>query len=83
MAVDYMTDIATDIAFSQGLQTLRSTEPSLLLGPITAGTYYVRLRANLANSGLIESGVYRMDISPNWGVTMFDSGFPLVPVSQR
>ena len=83
MAVDYMTDIATDIAFSQGLQTLRSTEPSLLLGPITAGTYYVRLRANLANSGLIESGVYRMDISPNWGVTVFDSGFPLVPVSQR
>lgn len=83
MAVDYITDIATDIAFTQGLQTRRSAEPSLLLGPIAAGTYYVRLRANFADSGLIESGVYRMDISPNWGVTVFDSGFPLVPVSLR
>ena len=82
-AADFLTDIATDIAFTQGLQSQRSTEPSLVLGPMAAGTYYVRLRANLTDNGMTESGVYRMDISPNWGITVFDSGFPLVPVAVR
>ena len=26
---------------------------------------------------------YRMDLSANWGETVFDNGFPLVPLASR
>ncbi len=50
------------------------------LGVMAAGTYYVQFRVELAGGGSVTTDTARLEISPNWGVTVFDSSYPLQPL---
>ncbi|MGE0498369.1 MAG: FecR domain-containing protein [Ramlibacter sp.] len=79
----YSAELASDEAFGNVLGRFESTGPQLTLGDLKPGVYYLRLHATLADGHTLDTGVYRLDISANWGVTVFDNGFPLVPLATR
>jgi hypothetical protein len=54
-----------------------------MLGALKPGTYYLRLRPLLDGGKTLDAAEYRMDLSANWGETVFDNGFPLVPLASR
>ncbi|MBX3653412.1 MAG: FecR domain-containing protein [Ramlibacter sp.] len=79
----YSAELASDEGFGNVLSRFESTEPQMTLGELKPGVYYLRLHATLADGHTLDTGVYRLDISANWGVTVFDNGFPLVPIATR
>ncbi len=84
LAVQRFTlELAADAAFTNVLQRLEPATPSVQLAELKPGIYYLRLRPVLADGKLLDTAVFRMDLSANWGVTVFDNSFPLVPVASQ
>lgn len=51
------------------------------LGALPAGTYYVQFRlAPAGGTPAVTTEARLLEISPNWGVTVFDSTYPLQPL---
>ncbi|MEP6791426.1 MAG: FecR family protein, partial [Ramlibacter sp.] len=51
------------------------TEPRWDLGALPEGAYYVQFRLNT-----VATEVYELEISNSWGLSVFDSSFPLLPL---
>lgn len=79
----FTLELASDAAFTNVLQRLEPATPTVQLGELKPGAYYLRLRPVLADGKTLDTAVFRMDLSANWGVTVFDNGFPLVPVARQ
>ena len=77
----FTVELATDAAFANVLLRQEPATPSLQLGELKPGAFFLRLRPVLADGKTLDAAVFRMDLSANWGVTVFDNGFPLVPVA--
>ncbi|MBC7608012.1 MAG: FecR domain-containing protein [Polaromonas sp.] len=71
LATGYSAVVARDKALTQTIINAESTEPRLELGDLKPGTYYLRLRSKLAKGGTIDSEVYQMEITGNWGFSVF------------
>lgn len=82
-AARYFAELSTDAGFSNVIRRLEATGPELQLGELQAGVYFLRLSATQADGRSLDGGVYRFELTANWGVTVFDNGFPLVPVASR
>ena len=79
----FRVELAADAAFATVLLRQEAAEPAMLLGALKPGTYYLRLVPLLADGKTLDAAEYRMDLSANWGETVFDNGFPLVPLASR
>ncbi|MCA0214163.1 MAG: FecR domain-containing protein [Proteobacteria bacterium] len=79
----FSLELASDSAFANVLQRLDAAAPSVLLGALKPGIYYLRLRPLLPDGKTLDAAEYRMDLSANWGETVFDNSFPLVPLAAR
>ena len=79
----FSLELASDSAFANVLQRQEAATPSVMLGVLKPGTYYLRLRPLLPDGKTLDAAEYRMDLSANWGETVFDNGFPLVPLASR
>lgn len=79
----FRVELAADAAFANVLQRQEAAEPSILLGTLKPGAYYLRLVPLLADGKTLDAAEYRMELSANWGETVFDNGFPLVPLASR
>ncbi len=66
----YTATLASDAALTQSVVTVRSTDgkPSLVLGDLKPGVYYIRLQ----NAAGLRSQTYRFELSGNWVQTVFD-----------
>ena len=73
-ADSYSAVVASDAALTQAARSVPNTAqmagkaPSLNLGELKPGVYYVRL----ASKEGLRSATYRFELSANWGVTQFD-----------
>lgn len=79
----FTVELASDAAFANVLLRQEPATPSLQLGELKPGVFFLRLRPVLADGKTLDAAVFRMDLSANWGVTVFDNGFPLVPVASQ
>lgn len=79
----FRVELASDAAFANVLLRQDAAEPALQLGTLKPGAYYLRLTPLLADGKTLDAAEYRMDLSANWGETVFDNGFPLVPLASR
>ena len=71
----YSAVLARDAALTQVIRTAQgnSNQPSLVLGDLTSGTYYIRLQ----NAAGMRSATYRLELSNNWAQTEFAKAFAL------
>ena len=73
-ADSYSAVVASDAALTQAARSVPNTAqmagkaPSLNLGELKPGVYYVRL----ASKEGLRSAIYRFELTANWGVTQFD-----------
>ena len=67
---NYSAILARDAALTQSPVTLQGNDgkPSLVLGDLKPGVYYIRLQ----NAGGLRSQTYRFELSGNWAQTEFD-----------
>lgn len=73
--------LARDEGFSQTVGPVQQTVEEWNLGTLAAGVYHLRLSGRVAGyPEPVRSETYRFEISPNWGLTVFDSSFPLQPL---
>ena len=72
----YSVVVARDPALTQTVTSAESNSPRLVLGALTPGVYFLRLRSKpmpgIATSSATDSEVYRFELSPNWGQSVFD-----------
>lgn len=75
---NYAATLASDAALTQSVVTVRGTDskPSLVLGTLKPGVYYVRLQ----NTAGLRSHIYRFELSGNWAQTVFDQASALQAV---
>ena len=82
-ADSYSAVVASDAALTQAARSVPSAtqisgkSPSLNLGDLKPGVYYVQLTSK---EGL-RSAIYRFELSANWGVTQFDQTSALQALS--
>jgi len=79
----FSIELASDAAFANVTQRGDVASPQVSLGELKPGTYYLRMRPLSVEGKPLDAAVYRIDLSANWGVTVFDNGFPLVPVASN
>ena len=72
IASGYSAVVARDQAMSQTVLKAEGNAPRLELGELKPGVYYLRLRSTLAQGGTLDSEIYRLEITGNWGVSVFD-----------
>ena len=67
---NYSAILASDAALTQSVVTVRGTDnkPSLILGDLKPGVYYIRLQTAAG----LRSQTYRFELSGNWAKTEFD-----------
>ncbi len=67
---NYSAILASDAALTQSPVTLQGNDgkPSLVLGDLKPGVYYIRLQ----NAAGLRSQTYRFELSANWAQTVFD-----------
>jgi hypothetical protein len=72
---NYSAVFARDAALTQSASTLQNSggKPSLVLGDLKPGTYYIRLQ----NAAGLRSETYRLELSGNWAQTEFDKASAL------
>ncbi len=71
MAVsNYSAILASDSGLTQSVVTVQGNDgkPSLVLGDLKPGVYYIRLQ----NASGLRSQTYRFELSGNWAQTVFD-----------
>ena len=71
IANSYSVEVARDQAFTQLVARTEGERQRLVLGALTAGTYFVRIHARV-DGRLIESDPYTFELSAGWGVSVFD-----------
>lgn len=71
LATSYSAVLGTDPALTEGVTRIESATPSVDLGNLKPGTYYLRLNGKTAQ-GALDSETYRFELSDRWGVTVFD-----------
>ena len=71
----YSAIVARDAALTQAAILVQTTDknPSLMLGELKPGVYYIRLQ----NAVGLRSQTYRFELSGNWGQTVFDQASAL------
>ena len=69
-ASNYSAVLASDAALTQSVMTVQGNDgkPSLVLGNLKPGVYFVRLQ----NASGLRSQTYRFELSGNWAQTVFD-----------
>ncbi len=74
-ASGYSAVIARDAALTQTVANVESDSERMELGELQPGIYFLRLRskplAGSTASSSVDSEVYRFELSPNWGQTVF------------
>ena len=72
---NYSATVARDAALTQSVVTVRGGDgkPSLMLGDLKPGVYYIRLQ----NAAGLRSQIYRFELSGNWALTVFDQASAL------
>ena len=67
---NYSALVASDAALTQSAVTIQGNDgkPSLVLGDLKPGVYYIRLE----NSAGLRSQIYRFELSSNWAKTVYD-----------
>lgn len=74
-ASGYSAAIARDAALTQTVANVEGDSERLELGELPPGVYFLRLRskplAGSSASSATDSEVYRFELSPNWGQTVF------------
>ncbi len=67
---NYSATLASDAALTQSVVTIQGNDakPSLVLGDLKPGQYYIRLQ----NASGLRSQTYRFELSGNWAKTVFD-----------
>ena len=82
-ADSYSAVVASNAALTQAARTVPSAaqiagkSPSLNLGELAPGIYYVQLTSKEG----MRSAIYRFELSANWGVTQFDQTSALQALS--
>ena len=77
-ASSYAAVMASDAALTQSVVTVQGNDgkPSLVLGDLKPGVYYIRLQ----NAAGLRSQTYRFELSGNWAQTEFDKASALQAV---
>ena len=72
---NYSAILARDAALTQVIGTAQGNDgkPSLVLGDLKPGTYYIRMQ----NAAGLRSETYRLELSGNWAQAEFDKASAL------
>ena len=71
-ASGYTAVLARDLALTQVIASVENSSPLLDLGDLKPGVYYIRLRSKPAAGAGMDSETYRLEISGNWGFSVFE-----------
>ena len=71
-ASGYTAVLARDQALTQVVTNAEGSTPTLELGDLKSGVYFIRLRSKSEAGTGMDSETYRLEVSGNWGYSVFE-----------